>query len=63
MKAQRGQYLLSGGPGSLQMVLELDIGRRVSLLAVPQRGVNTRRCASKDARSERRVDLEGSHID
>ena len=47
----------SGGPGSLQMVSELDTGRCASLLAVPRRGVDTRRCASKDAGPQRGVDL------
>ena len=31
------------------MVSEPDIGRCASLLAVPPKGVDTRRCASKDA--------------
>ena len=31
------------------MVSETDIGRCVSLLAIPRRGVDMRRCASKDA--------------
>ena len=31
------------------MVSEPDTGRCVSLLAIPRRGVDTRRCASKDA--------------
>ena len=37
------------GLGSLQMVLEPDIGRCASEEVVPRRGVDTRRCASKDA--------------
>ena len=35
------------------MVLELGSGRCVSLLVVPRKGVDTRRCASKDARPQR----------
>ena len=41
------------------MVSELDTGRCVSLLAVLQRGVDTRRCANKDVGPQRGVDLEG----
>ena len=46
----------SGEYGLLQMVSELDTGC-ASLLAVPRRGVDTRRCASKDAEPRRGVDL------
>ena len=49
MKSPKRTISASGGPGSLQMVSELDTGRCASLLAVPRRGVDTRRCASKDA--------------
>ena len=35
---------------SLQMVSEPNTGRCASLLAVPRREVDTRRCASKDSR-------------
>ena len=34
---------------SLQIVSKLDTGRCVSLLTISRRGVDTRRCASKDA--------------
>ena len=43
----------SGGPGALQMVSELNTERCDSEEAVPRRGVDTRRCASKDAGSQR----------
>ena len=36
---------------------EPEIGRCVSLLAVPRRVVDTRRCASKDTAPQRGVDL------
>ena len=36
-----------------------EIGRCASLLAVLRRGIDTRWYASKDAGSQRRVDLEG----
>ena len=39
------------------MVSEPVTGRCVSLLAVPRRGVDTRRCASKDAGPQRGMDL------
>ena len=39
------------------MVSESVTGQCVSLLAVPRRGVDTRRCASKDAGPQRGVDL------
>ena len=39
------------------MVLEPGSGRCASLLAVPRRGVDTRRCASKDAGPQRGLDL------
>ena len=41
------------------MVSEPDTRRCVSLLVVPRRGVGTRRCANKDARPQRGVDLAG----
>ena len=47
----------SSGSGPLQMVSEPGTGLCVSLLAVPRRGVDTRRCASKDAGPQRGVDL------
>ena len=49
--AQRGQYLLAVDLGRYKWYhgIEPDTGRCVSLLAVPRRGVDTRRCASKDA--------------
>ena len=37
----------SGGSGSLQMVSELVTGQCASLLAVPRREIDTRRCVSK----------------
>ena len=40
---------MSDGSGLLQMVSEPDTRRCVSLLAIPQREVDTRWCASKDA--------------
>ena len=49
----------SGGPQSLQMVSEPDIGRCAREEAVPRRGVDTRWCASKDTGSGRGVDLVG----
>ena len=49
MKSPKRTISASGGPGSLQMVSKSDIGRCASLLAVPRRGVDTKRCASKDA--------------
>ena len=45
------------------MVSELDTGRCASLLAVPQRGVDTRWCASKDAGPQREWIWGRSHID
>ena len=39
----------SDGSGPLQMVSEPDTKRCVSILAIPQRGVDTRQCASNDA--------------
>ena len=39
------------------MISEPDTGQCVSLLAVPRRGVDTRRCASKDAGPQMGVDL------
>ena len=39
------------------MVSEPNTGRCASLLAVPQRRVDTRWCASKDAGPQREVDL------
>ena len=39
------------------MVLEPDTGQCASLLAVPRRGIDTRRCASKDAGSQKGMDL------
>ena len=39
------------------MVSEPITGRCIGLLAVPQRGVDTRRCASKDAGPKGGVDL------
>ena len=41
------------------MVLEPDTGRCASEEIVPRRGVDTRRCASKDSGSWREVDLVG----
>ena len=38
----------SGGLGPLQRVSEPDTGRGANEEAVPQRGVDMRRCASKD---------------
>ena len=46
---RRQQYIANNGSGSLQMVSEPDTGRCASLLAVPRREVDTRRCANKDA--------------
>ena len=40
---------VSSGFGPLQMVSEPDTGRCISFLTIPRRGVDTRRCASKDA--------------
>ena len=40
----------SGGSGRLQMASEPDTERCASLLAIPRRGIDTRQCASKDAR-------------
>ena len=40
----------SGRLGPLQMVLEQDTGLCASEEVVPRRGIDTRRCASKDAR-------------
>ena len=52
-KALRGSpkraIYASGGLGLLQMVLELDTGLCASEEAVSRKGVDTRRCASKDA--------------
>ena len=45
------------------MVSEPDTGRCVSLLAVPRKGVDMMRCASKDVGTQRGVDLGRSHID
>ena len=53
----------SGGYEPLQMVLEPDTGRCVSLLAVPQKGVDTRRFASKEARPKGGWIWGQSHID
>ena len=39
------------------MVSKPDTRRCVSLLAVPRRGVDTTRCASKDAGSQKGMDL------
>ena len=39
------------------MVSESDTGRYASLFTVPRRGVDMRRCASKDAGPQREVDL------
>ena len=54
---------VNGEPGSLQMVSEPDTRRCVSLLALPWRGVDTRRCASKDAGPQGRWNWVLSHID
>ena len=43
----------SSGLGPLQMVSKQDIGRCASEEAKPRRGVDTRRCASKDAGLQR----------
>ena len=60
-KALRGSrkkiIFASGGFGLLQMVSESDTGRCANLLAIFRRGVDTRRCASKDAGPQRGVDL------
>ena len=45
------------GSRPLQMVSKTDTRRCVSLLVVPRRRVDTRRCANKDAGSQRGVDL------
>ena len=52
-----------GLSGPLQIVSEPDTGRCVSLLAVPRRGVDTRRCASKDAGPKGGWIWRRSHID
>ena len=52
---------VSGGLGPLQMVSEPDTGQCVSKEVVPGRGVDMRRCASKDADFRRGVDFEISH--
>ena len=49
--------------GLLQMISEPDTGQCVSLLAVPRRGVDTRRCASKDAGLKGGWTWWGSHIE
>ena len=61
----RGEQITiySGGSGLLQMVSELDTGRCANLLAVPRRGVDTRRCASKDAGPQSGWIWRRSHID
>ena len=41
------------------MISEPNTGRCVSLLTVPQRGIDTRWCASKDVGLQRGVDLGG----
>ena len=43
----------SGESGPLQIVSESDTRRCVSLLVVPQRGVDIRWCANKDVRPQR----------
>ena len=51
----------SGGLALLQMVSESDTGRCVSEEAESQMGLNTRRCANKDAGSRKRVDWGVQH--
>ena len=47
----------SGGLGPSQMVSEQGVRRCASEEALPQRGVDTRRCTSKDVGSRREVNL------
>ena len=49
MKSPKRTIFVSREFEALQMISERDTRRCVSLLAVSRRGVDTRRCASKDA--------------
>ena len=53
----------NGGPGPLQIISEPETGQCASLLAVPQRWVDTRQCASKNAGPQRGWIWGRSHID